>query len=78
MAVMPEPPYSSGSCSPIRSRWASCFQRSAEYPIGSSWSSRTALRGLVVAHTPRTVWRSISCSALNLRSNMVSTPLVVG
>src|ERR1035441_8202000 len=43
--------------------------------MGSSSSSRTTLSGLVVAHTPRTVSRSISCSELNLRSNMVSSPL---
>ncbi len=29
-AVIPEPPYSSGSWRPIRSRWASCFQSSGE------------------------------------------------
>ena len=33
------------------------------------------LSGLAVAHTPRTVSRSISCSALKVRSNMVSSPL---
>src|SRR5579872_4484509 len=41
--------------------------------MGSSSNWRTTDRGLWVAHTPRTVSRSISCSASKSRSSTVSS-----
>src|SRR5262245_30215948 len=69
---MSDPPYSDGIMRPMRSSSAICFHSSGEKPVGSSSSARSESSDAYELHTPRTISRSISCSALRSRSTTSS------